>query len=56
MKAQFFRAIIDDRDRVTIPHANVKTIHENKRDWKGAIVEMKIVSVRFPDGSKENFD
>ncbi len=60
MKAQKFRAIIDDRDRITIPIANIKVlnklINREARDWEGSVIELTIDSIRFVDGSKINFN
>lgn len=60
MKAQKFRAIIDDRDRITIPIANIKVlnklINKETRDWEGSVIELTIDSIRFVDGSKINFN
>jgi len=60
MKAQKFKAVVDDRDRVTIPIANIKvlnkTIQKEKRDWPNSIIEIEIKSIRFVDGKKIDFD
>ena len=60
MKATKFRAIIDDRDRITIPISNIKVLNKiikkQVRDWKGSIIELSINSVLFADGKKINFD
>ncbi len=60
MKAQKFRAIIDDRDRITIPIANIKVlnreIERETRDWEGSVIEMEIKTIRFIDGKKVDFD
>ena len=60
MKAYKFRAIIDDRDRIKIPIANIKVlnrlINKETRDWEGSVIELTIDSIRFVDGSKINFN
>ena len=60
MKAQKFRAIIDDRDRITIPIANIKVLNKEiereRRDWEGSVIEMEIKTIRFIDGKKVDFD
>ena len=60
MKAQKFRAIVDDRHRITIPIANIKALNKmterERRDWINSVVEMEIKTIRFVDGKKINFD
>lgn len=60
MKAQKFRAVVDDRDRITIPVANIKVlnryIQKEKRDWVGSVIEMEIKTIRLVDGTKIDFD
>ena len=60
MKAQKFKAVVDDRDRITIPIANIKVLNKatqkEKRDWPNSIIELEIKSIRFGDGKKINFD